>query len=59
VYHDQLARANYTAVGFSSTWSYSDHSDFSFSYSTDIMGRNGHKVDSAYSVAYDYQFGQH
>jgi hypothetical protein len=58
-YHDQLARANYTAVGFSTAWSYSDHSQFSFTYSTDLMGRNGHKVDSAYAVSYDYEFGRH
>jgi hypothetical protein len=57
-YHDQLGRACYTAVGASSTWEYSDHSSFSFSYSTDLMGRNGHKVDSAYVVSYLYQFGQ-
>ena len=59
VYHDQLGRANYTSVGFSSTWSYTDRSEFTFSYSTDLMGRNGHKVDSAWTVAYDCQFGRH
>ncbi len=56
-YHDQLGRANYTAVGFSSTWQYSDQSAFSFSYSTDLAGRNGHKVDSACVVSYAYDFG--
>ncbi len=58
-YHDQLGRANYTAVGGSAAWSYSDHSQFSFSYSTDIAGRNGHKVDDTWTVSYDYEFGRH
>ena len=58
-YHDQLGAADYTAVGFSTAWSYSDHSSYSFSYSHDLMGRNGHKVDSAYAVSYSYEFGQH
>ncbi len=58
-YHDQLGRDNFTAVGFSTAWSYSDHSQFSFSYATDIAGRNGHKIDSAFSVSYDYEFGHH
>jgi hypothetical protein len=58
-YHDQLTADNYTAVGFSTAWSYSDHSSFSFSYSADIAGRVGHKVDSAYSVSYSYEFGRH
>jgi hypothetical protein len=56
-YHDQLTADDYTAVGFSTAWSYSDHSSFSFSYSTDIAGRTGHKVDSAYMVGYSYDFG--
>jgi hypothetical protein len=58
VYHDQLGRANHTAVGFTTSWTRSDHSEYSFTYSTDIMGRNGHKVDSAWSLAYDYRFGR-
>jgi hypothetical protein len=56
VYHDQLARANFTAVGLTADWLYSRQSGFSFTWSTDLMGRNGHKVDSAYAVAYDYKF---
>jgi hypothetical protein len=58
-YHDQLTADDFTAVGFSTAWSYSDHSSFSFSYSTDIAGRTGHKVDSAYAVSYAYEFGNH
>ena len=58
-YHDQLGRANFTTVGGSITWTYSDHSHFSFSYLTDIAGRNGHKVDDSWAVNYDYEFGRH
>ncbi len=58
-YHDQLGRDNFTNVGGSLAWSYSDHSQFSFSYMTGIAGRNGHKIDDAWSVSYDYQFGRH
>ncbi|HMC59430.1 MAG TPA: hypothetical protein VKJ01_09585 [Candidatus Solibacter sp.] len=56
-YHDQLTADDFTAVGFSTAWRYSDHSSFSFSYSGDIAGRVGHKVDSAYAVSYAYDFG--
>jgi hypothetical protein len=58
-YHDQLGAAGYTAVGFSTAWSYSDQSQFSFSFSKDLMGRNGHKIDSVYAISYDYQFHRH
>jgi hypothetical protein len=56
-YHDQLGAANYTSVGGSIAWSYSDRSQFSFSYLTDLMGRNGHKVDDSWTFSYNYQFG--
>jgi hypothetical protein len=58
-YHDQLGADGFTAVGFSSAWSFSDQSSFSVTYSTDLMGRNGHKVDSAWAVSYDYQLNKH
>lgn len=58
-YHDQLGAAAYTSVGISTAWQYSDTSSFSLSYTTDVAGRNGHKVDSAVAVIYEYGFNRH
>ncbi len=58
-YHDQLARDNFTNIGGGISWSYSDHSSFSLTYLTGIMGRNGHKLDDGVAFSYDYQFGNH
>jgi hypothetical protein len=58
-YHDQLARDNFTNIGGSMAWEYSDSSSFSLSYMTSIMGRNGHKPEDIWAVSYAYEFGRH
>ncbi len=58
-YHDKLARDNFTNVGISTAWSYSDRVGFSLAYLAGIMGRNGHKTDRSIAVGYTYEFGNH
>jgi len=41
------------------SWSYSDHSSFSLTYLTDIMGRNGREFEDGVAFSYDYQFANH
>ncbi len=58
-YHDQLARDNFTNIGASTAWAYSDRVGFSLSYLTSVMGRNGHKLGRSIAVGFNYQFGNY
>jgi hypothetical protein len=57
--HDQAGMDNFLELGVGASWSYNDHSGFSFNFLKSIEGRNGHKLDRAVTVSYSYGFGQH
>jgi hypothetical protein len=58
-YHDQLARDNFTNIGASTAWQYSDRMEFSLSYLTGVMGRNGHKLGRSIAVGFNYGLGNY
>jgi len=55
-HHDQLAADDHTNIGGGASWFVSDESTWSLAYMQGVKGRNGHKIDSQFSLAYTYGF---